>query len=172
MQWGVVGLIEGAVAVSENADGRPSPDVAAGFGGFLHLGYADEPDEPPVATLALGARRFQYQGLSAPSSSIGPAATPHGMSYWAGLVLPRLSGLTGSVHYNDVGVDNGFDDFAYASWQLRIIAAKKVFYFALGVEGALTSNRLDGHDDEFGKAPWLRVALELGVNLGGVALSN
>ncbi len=161
--WGGVMHLEGALATAEDPNKKVKPDASLGGGGFLHFGYGEKDSAAWISGL-VGARYFAYQGMSAPSKSGG--ATPHGMSYWLGVAFPRAAGLTGGFHYNRVAQNNGTPDFSYTTWSLRLISAKSWFYFAMGVEGLLTSDRKYNIYDEFGIGPNLRISLEMGVNIG------
>jgi len=159
--WGGVVHAEGGLATAEDPNKKVKPDASLGGGAFMHLGYGPKDSAAWISGL-LGARYFAYQGLSGKA----PAATPHGMSYWLGIAFPRAAGLTGAFHYNSVAQNNGTPAFAYTTWSVRLISAKSWFYFAMGVEGLLTSERKYNIYDEFGIGPSLKIGLEMGVNIG------
>lgn len=172
--WGLVGMVEGGMALQESAPDRQTrPDVNFGFGGMGYLSYG-EPDTAPWVAMVLGARAFRYQSLTGASQGRDKAATAHGGSYSAGLALPR-AGLIGTLHYNDAAVDNGLPDVAWTSWQFRIVSAKSALFLAFGIEGLIASDR-NGTSiallDELGYGPNLRLSFELGVQLGNAQLSK
>lgn len=158
------------MAVATDVNEVDQVDASGGAGSFVHMGLGGAANEAPWVSLALGLRYFAYLGL--PSDG-GTTASPSGLSTWAGVGVPRLAGLLASVHYNSVTLDNGLDDFAYTTWQVRLVRSKSLVYFAFGIEGLLESEREGSTQfDEFGIGPDLRIALEFGLNLGGLALSE
>lgn len=161
--WGGVLHLEGALATAEDPNRKVKPDASIGGGAFMHFGYGEKESAAWISGL-VGARYFSYQGLSAGSKA--SAATPHGMSYWMGVAFPRAAGLTASFHYNTSAQDNRTDNFNFMTWSVRLISAKRTFYFAMGVEGLLASQRKSNIYDEFGLGPQLRIGLEMGVNIG------
>jgi hypothetical protein len=167
----VVGTLDGGLGFSVAPDDSVRADASLGYGGYAHVGWGPR-DGSPYASLCLGARYFSFQGLSARVETARPAK-PFGMAYFAGIIVPKLSGLMGSLAYNTAEVENGFGSFDYWTWGLRIVPTKGLFYFAVGIDSLLASDRNAAVEpDEFGAGPRFRIGAEIGVNLGGVQLSR
>lgn len=169
LRWGVVVSAEGGAALIEDAAAKVAPDVSWGLGTFGHVGWTTASDGPALASLVAGVRWHKFEGISA--SSQVPAATPHGVSGWLGVLVPAVNLLV-SAHHNWMVVDNQFSDFTYNTLQARVIQGKGWLFLGFGVEVLLNSERPRAELDEFGIGPNLRLTVELGVNLGGTPMSN
>lgn len=167
--WGLVFFGEGGAAVMKDSTDSLTADLNWGAGTFVHMSREEE-GAPPVASWILGGRYVRFAGLITPADV--PAATPIGASIFTGVVFPRFTGLAGTLHYNYVTVKSGQPAFSYLTAQARIMGAKEVFYYALGVEFMLHSFRPQAEYDNVGAGPSVRLSLELGLNLGGTPLSK
>jgi tetratricopeptide (TPR) repeat protein len=171
VHWGVVGTLDNGLGFSVAPDDTIRADASLGYGGYAHIGWGPR-DGSPYVSLCLGARYFSYQGLSARVET-PLVAKPFGMAYMAGVIVPKLSGLMGTIAYHSAEVENNFSAFQYWTWGLRIVPTKGLFYFAIGIDSLLASNRdITLEPDEFGAGPRFRIGAEIGVNLGGVQLSR
>ncbi len=167
--FGVVPQVDGSLAMMTNANQRSVLDASWGAGGFLHMSSAAE-DEVPLISWVVGARYQRFLGMMAPSGT--PAATPSGVSVWTGVLLPRFSGLCGSIHYNHVNVHSGRPAFDYITGQVRIMSGHGVWYYAVGADFMLKSLRPTAEYDDVQSGPLARITLEIGLNIGGTPLSK
>ncbi len=167
--WGVVPHLEGGLAILDDASAKTTADVNWGAGGFVHMSSAAD-DEVPLVSWVVGARYQKYAGMLAPNDP--PAAKPSGVSIWTGVLLPRFSGLCGSLHYNHVNVHSGQPSFDYITGQLRVMSGKGVFFYSVGAEFMLKSLRPAAEYDDVQSGPLARITLEIGLNIGGTPLSK
>ena len=166
--WGVVPHLEGGLAMLNN-ETKTMADFNWGAGGFVHMSSAAD-EELPVISWLVGARFQKYAGAFAPDSP--PAARPSGVSIWTGVLLPRFSGLCGSLHYNHVSVQSNRPSFDYLTAQLRLMTGHGLLFYSIGAELMLKSLRPVSQYDDIQSGPVARITLEVGFNIGGTPLSK
>lgn len=158
-----------AYFAARGEDASGGVDISLGGGLFGHIGYATStmPFVPWFSVLA-GVKYTAWQGFHHDGTSAG---SPAGAETFAALAFPRLWGVQMGLHRHFVSNESNTDLDGFNMWSLGILRSRDWLYFRVAIEALLSSDRAAALD-AFGAGPQARLAIELGVNFGGVKFNK